>query len=190
MRVRNIAASCAPGLRHEAKHRLISTATRQQNMSAPCCMPAGPAGCHDVLRKNANWGWYVPKGFESVDNAQHVASYVGLKIKNSLTEENESFIPEKGRRVKWYVCGPTVYDHAHLGHARAYLTFDIMRRIMEDYFGYEVFYQMNVTDIDDKIGVLRRASEGHLFVSAAACVLNGILCFPADCFQSPSLMPK
>ena len=49
------------------------------------------------------------------------------------------------------MCGPTVYDSAHLGHARAYVTFDIVRRIMSDYFGYNVTFVMNITDVDDKI---------------------------------------
>ena len=74
-----------------------------------------------------------------------------LKVFNSLTNTKDEFTPELAPTVRWYSCGPTVYDVAHLGHARAYLTFDILRRIMEDYFGYEVLLQMNVTDIDDKI---------------------------------------
>lgn len=61
--------------------------------------------------------------------------------------------------MKWYTCGPTVYDVAHLGHARAYLTFDILRRVMEDYFHYPVIYQMNITDIDDKIIKRARVNE-------------------------------
>ena len=65
--------------------------------------------------------------------------------------QNE-FIPVNGKEVKWYICGPTVYDAAHMGHARAYITFDILRRVLEGYFGYEITYQMNVTDIDDKVG--------------------------------------
>lgn len=54
-------------------------------------------------------------------------------------------------QVKWYICGPTVYDSSHMGHARAYLSFDILRRVMQHYFGYDVHYVMNITDIDDKI---------------------------------------
>lgn len=44
-----------------------------------------------------------------------------------------------------------MYDAAHMGHARSYVTFDILRRVMEDYFGYRVLYVMNITDIDDKV---------------------------------------
>uniref|UniRef100_A0A7S0LM51 cysteine--tRNA ligase n=1 Tax=Coccolithus braarudii TaxID=221442 RepID=A0A7S0LM51_9EUKA len=84
----------------------------------------------------------------------------GLRVLNSLTGEKELFVPKHGNRVTWYTCGPTVYDVCHMGHARAYLTMDIMRRILEDYFGYDVFMQVNVTDIDDKI--IARARRNKL----------------------------
>ena len=67
----------------------------------------------------------------------------------------------QGNRVTWYNCGPTVYDASHMGHARTYLSFDILRRVMTNYFGYDVFYVMNITDVDDKI--IRRARQGHLY---------------------------
>ncbi|KAJ7879586.1 tRNA synthetases class I (C) catalytic domain-containing protein [Mycena olivaceomarginata] len=57
-------------------------------------------------------------------------------------------------------CGPTVYDASHMGHARNYVTQDILRRIMTDFFGYDVHFVMNVTDIDDKI--IKRARQNHL----------------------------
>lgn len=72
---------------------------------------------------------------------------------NLIGTQNE-FVAQLGKRVSWYCCGPTVYDAAHMGHARSYLTFDIMRRVMEDYFGYSVNYVMNITDIDDKVRVI------------------------------------
>lgn len=89
----------------------------------------------------------------------------GLKVLNSLTGDErgsrlEDFVPLKGNTVKWYTCGPTVYDVCHMGHARAYLTFDILRRIVEDYFRYDVTYHINITDIDDKI--ILRARRNHL----------------------------
>lgn len=58
---------------------------------------------------------------------------------------------QEGNRINWYGCGPTVYDSAHMGHARTYVAFDIIRRILSDYFGYDVNMVMNITDIDDKI---------------------------------------
>jgi len=51
----------------------------------------------------------------------------------------------------WYACGPTVYDDAHLGHARNYVSTDIIRRIMRDYFKFDVNFVMNITDVDDKV---------------------------------------
>lgn len=60
-------------------------------------------------------------------------------------------MPMKQRTIKWYNCGPTVYDSAHIGHARNYVSFDIVRRVLEDYFKFDVVYHTNITDIDDKI---------------------------------------
>jgi len=70
-------------------------------------------------------------------------------------------VPQSGRRVTWYNCGPTVYDASHMGHARTYLSFDILRRVMQNYFGFDVFFVMNITDIDDKI--IKRARQNHLY---------------------------
>ena len=55
------------------------------------------------------------------------------------------------------MCGPTVYDNSHMGHAKSYVQFDILRRIMTDYFGYKINLCMNITDIDDKI--INRSNE-------------------------------
>uniref|UniRef100_A0A452TMK6 Cysteine--tRNA ligase, cytoplasmic n=1 Tax=Ursus maritimus TaxID=29073 RepID=A0A452TMK6_URSMA len=68
---------------------------------------------------------------------------------SSLTKD--VFIPQHGKKVTWYCCGPTVYDASHMGHARSYISFDILRRVLRDYFGYDVFYCMNITDVDDKV---------------------------------------
>uniref|UniRef100_A0A673TX55 Cysteine--tRNA ligase, cytoplasmic n=1 Tax=Suricata suricatta TaxID=37032 RepID=A0A673TX55_SURSU len=84
-----------------------------------------------------------------------------LRLYNSLTRNKEVFIPQNGKKVTWYCCGPTVYDASHMGHARSYISFDILRRVLRDYFGFDVFYCMNITDVDDKI--IRRARQNHLF---------------------------
>ncbi|KAH8261391.1 hypothetical protein KR044_008304 [Drosophila immigrans] len=84
-----------------------------------------------------------------------------LRLYNSLTRQKEEFVPLTGNNVTWYSCGPTVYDASHMGHARSYISFDILRRILSDYFGYNVHYVMNITDIDDKI--IKRARQYHLF---------------------------
>lgn len=76
-----------------------------------------------------------------------------LTVWNSLTRSKTPFKPLdwRNRRVTWYACGPTVYDDAHLGHARNYVSTDIIRRIMKDYFKFDVKFVMNITDVDDKV---------------------------------------
>lgn len=73
-----------------------------------------------------------------------------LKIYNSLTKEKDEFKPVEKNKVKMYVCGMTVYSDAHIGHARTYFAFDMIRRYFE-YKGFEVTYVQNITDVDDKI---------------------------------------
>ena len=74
-----------------------------------------------------------------------------IMVTNSLTRSKVPFITMIPRKVLWYSCGPTVYDVAHMGHARTYLSQDIIMRILRDYFNYDVQFVMNITDIDDKI---------------------------------------
>lgn len=73
-----------------------------------------------------------------------------MKIYNTITNTKEEFIPVEPQKVKMYVCGPTVYNYFHIGNARPFLFFDVVRRYFE-YSGYEVLYVQNITDIDDKI---------------------------------------
>ena len=80
-----------------------------------------------------------------------------LRIQNSLSRTKVSFIPKDPSRVLWYQCGPTVYAESHMGHARTYVALDVLRRIMQDFFGYNVILCQNITDIDDKIII--RSSE-------------------------------
>lgn len=79
-----------------------------------------------------------------------------LKLFNSLSNSLETFTPLEDGKVKMYVCGPTVYDHAHLGHARCYITWDVLYRYLK-FSGYNTTYCRNVTDVDDKI--LKKADE-------------------------------
>ncbi len=81
---------------------------------------------------------------------------MGLRIYNTRTRSVEEFKPARGNRVYMFVCGPTVYDHSHIGHARTYLAYDIIARYLRAR-GFSLFYLMNVTDIDDKI--IARANE-------------------------------
>lgn len=81
-----------------------------------------------------------------------------LKIYNSLTQQKETFNPIYPKKVNIYVCGPTVYDFAHIGNARTYAAFDVVIRYLR-WQGYEVNYVRNITDIDDKI--IKRANENN-----------------------------
>ena len=73
-----------------------------------------------------------------------------MRLHNSYTNQIEEFKPIEENKVKMYVCGPTVYDNAHLGHARCYITWDVLYRYLK-FRGYDVTYCRNVTDVDDKI---------------------------------------
>jgi cysteinyl-tRNA synthetase len=79
-----------------------------------------------------------------------------LKVYNTLKKDHELFEPINPPKVNMYVCGVTPYDETHLGHGRAYVVFDIVRRYLE-YSGFKVNYIQNITDIDDKI--IKRANE-------------------------------
>ena len=79
-----------------------------------------------------------------------------MKLHNSFTGKIEDFTTIEDNKVKMYVCGPTVYDYAHLGHARCYITWDVLYRYLK-FKGYDVTYCRNVTDVDDKI--LKKAEK-------------------------------
>jgi len=79
-----------------------------------------------------------------------------IKVYNSLTNKLEKFVPLKEKEVSMYVCGPTVYNHCHIGNARPVVFFDLVHRLFK-YLGYKVTYATNYTDIDDKI--IKKAIE-------------------------------
>ena len=79
-----------------------------------------------------------------------------MRLHNSYTNQIEDFKTIDENKVKMYVCGPTVYDNAHLGHARCYITWDVLYRYLK-FKGYNVTYCRNVTDVDDKI--LKKAEK-------------------------------
>ena len=79
-----------------------------------------------------------------------------FKLYNTLTAKKEIFRPRKDKKINLFVCGPTVYDHSHIGHARTYIIFDVIAKYLRQK-GYDVFYLQNITDIDDKI--INRAKE-------------------------------
>ncbi|MFH1780683.1 MAG: cysteine--tRNA ligase, partial [Candidatus Nealsonbacteria bacterium] len=79
-----------------------------------------------------------------------------LKIYNTLSRKKEAVKLKNGKAVRLFVCGPTVYDYSHLGHARTYIAFDVIAKYFKEK-GLDVFYLQNITDIDDKI--IQRAQE-------------------------------
>lgn len=103
--------------------------------------------------------WIRPETKKSADEPV-------LKLYNTLTHSKVEFKPIKAHEVKWYSCGPTVYNVSHMGHARNYVTIDINRRILQDYFNYDVTFVQNVTDIDDKI--ILKAREEYLLKNYTA----------------------
>ncbi|AQS54508.1 cysteine--tRNA ligase [Novibacillus thermophilus] len=81
---------------------------------------------------------------------------MGVKLFNTLTREKETFKTIEPGKVRMYVCGPTVYNHIHIGNARPFVVFDVVRRYLK-YKGYDVKYVQNFTDVDDKL--IRAARE-------------------------------
>ncbi|MBL3572294.1 MAG: cysteine--tRNA ligase [Synergistaceae bacterium] len=88
-----------------------------------------------------------------------------LSLYNDLTRRKEPFVPLREGEVSFYVCGPTVYDFFHIGNARPFIVFDVLRRYLE-HRGYRVTYVQNFTDIDDKM--INRAREMGITVSDLA----------------------
>jgi len=79
-----------------------------------------------------------------------------MKVYNTTSRKKQPFKPLKGKKVNLFVCGPTVYDDSHIGHARTYVAFDVIVKYLR-YLGYNVFYLQNITNIDNRI--IARAKE-------------------------------
>jgi cysteinyl-tRNA synthetase len=110
-----------------------------------------------------------------------------LKLYNTLTRERENFAPIDATRVRLYVCGPTVYDFAHIGNARPLIVFDVLYRLLRELYGWKhVKYVRNITDVDDKINA--RAAERGLSIRDLTEGTNAIFqkdasdlnCLPPD----------
>ncbi|MEC8324917.1 MAG: cysteine--tRNA ligase [Pseudomonadota bacterium] len=86
-----------------------------------------------------------------------------LQIYNTLTRQKEAFKPLVAGKVGMYVCGITIYDYCHVGHARTYVSFDVMNRFLR-HSGFDVTYVRNITDVDDKI--IKRANENGEAIDA------------------------
>ncbi|MDZ4180245.1 MAG: cysteine--tRNA ligase [Coriobacteriia bacterium] len=84
---------------------------------------------------------------------------MSISVYNTMTRRKEAFEPREPGRVSMYVCGPTVYNHIHIGNARTFLSFDVIRRYLE-FRDFEVAFVQNITDVDDKI-IARANEEGR-----------------------------
>ena len=81
-----------------------------------------------------------------------------ITLYNTLTKTKERLIPRQDKKIQMFVCGPTVYDHIHIGNARTFVFFDVVAKYLRSQ-GYEVDYIQNINDIDDKI--IQRAKENN-----------------------------
>jgi cysteinyl-tRNA synthetase len=94
-----------------------------------------------------------------------------IKLYSTLTNKKETFVPVKEGKVSMYLCGPTVYDHGHLGHGRSAVAFDIIRRTLDYFYGPEnVKFVTNYTDVDDKM-ITRANEEGITVPELAARII-------------------
>ena len=112
-----------------------------------------------------------------------------LKIFNTITKQKQELTPITPNRIKMYVCGVTVYDHCHIGHARTYLAFDILYRYLE-HLKYEVEYVRNITDIDDKI--INRSNENNIPYETLVAEFTDKMHYDFDSLniKRPSYEPK
>ncbi len=108
-----------------------------------------------------------------------------MRIYNTLSGVKEELRPSEGNLIKMYICGPTVYDHSHIGHGRVYVVYDILERYLR-YRGYDVFKVINITDIDDKI--IKRANELGISVRELAEIY--IKSFIEDLISLKILLPE
>ena len=114
-----------------------------------------------------------------------------LRLYNTLTRTKEDFVPIDADNVRMYVCGPTVYDYAHIGNARPVIVFDVLYRLLRHLYGEKhVAYVRNITDVDDKINA--RAAERGISIRELTEETNRI--FQADvkalgCLE-PTVQPR
>ncbi len=96
-----------------------------------------------------------------------------LQIFNTLSQKNEEFRPRNGREFTMFICGPTVQDNIHMGHAKTYIAFDVLARWLLK-SGYKVKFLINITDVDDKI-FDRARDENVPFIKVADRFFNDFL---------------
>ena len=88
-----------------------------------------------------------------------------MKLYNTMNHRKEELVPIEDGKIRMYSCGPTVYNYFHIGNARPFIVFDVLRRFLE-YVGYDVTFVQNFTDVDDKI--INRSHEEGISAKAVA----------------------
>lgn len=100
-----------------------------------------------------------PSSAKPLKQMTRKGSSMPIRLYNTLTRRKEEFVPREAGKVAMYVCGPTVYNHIHIGNGRTFLTFDVIRRYLT-WRGFDVRFVQNITDVDDKI-INRAGEEGR-----------------------------
>ncbi|KAK7097001.1 probable cysteine--tRNA ligase, mitochondrial [Littorina saxatilis] len=118
----------------------------------PLCATAFQCRTHATCTIGGNSQWEKPEGYDT-----------GIMVWHPMVKKKVPLILNEKKIAKWYMCGPTVYDSAHIGHASSYVRFDIIRRIMGSVFDVDAMLVMGITDIDDKI--IRRVKETGATIS-------------------------
>ena len=98
--------------------------------------------------KSDLYQWVLPQGHDTGFKVTNSYACFGTKKKD---KQKIPLVVQDHNNIKWYSCGPTVYDSCHIGHASTYLRFDLIRRILSNLYGYKIFVVMGITDVDDKI---------------------------------------
>jgi cysteinyl-tRNA synthetase len=114
---------------------------------------------------------------------------VTLRLYNTLSRSKEDFVPREEGKVSMYVCGPTVYNHIHIGNARTFLSFDLIRRYLE-HRGFDVRFVRNITDVDDKI--IRAANEEGVTAAEIAARYSAAFLSAMDQLgvEPPTVQPR
>lgn len=113
---------------------------------------SSPRRSHATCTVGGNVEWEEPDGWNT-----------GIMVWHPVLKKKVPFILREKKTAKWYMCGPTVYDSAHIGHASSYVRFDIIRRIMGSVFDIDTMMVMGITDVDDKI--IKRMQETGVSIS-------------------------
>lgn len=114
---------------------------------------------------------------------------MSIRVYNTLSRSKEQFTPRDQGKVSMYVCGPTVYNHIHIGNARTFLSFDVIRRYLE-FKGLDVTFVQNITDVDDKI--INRAAEENRTAAEVATEYTAAFLGAMDALdvKRPTVQPK